>query len=268
MANDQPDETDIREDILEAIHTAFPDGTVDMPFDDEECHLAYVFDELRAKLAAIEGTHIPYERKPYGGSEWEEDAGPEESLADSSGPSSSYHLFFVGLSDAKFRYQTETDDPDYDSEERGFDLRDIEGDEEPGEDRVGGTVRGEGTPGCVTAVSLVAPFALIEMGTMEHYDTGGYTVPDIGPRFFSESGEPVDSDIGVRETVGEEAYARLCQLRDEIAGRLDSVGIAVLPREEGAKPATFLEPGEDAWIGTEYTGSPTTVGDAFFFRGP
>ena len=260
-------EPPIRPDILEAIRAAWPNGVVEMPspldldFEDEDRYLAGVFEELRGGLSAIKGASIMYERESDGTSPedsagaprmlWDDDDDDSWEMGGFDEPNASYHLFFLGLTDPKLKFETESEEL-------------VDHGEEPPDTQL---VKGTGTVGCLVAVSLVAPLALIVPDQVEQYDDGSIPCPDIGPHVFHVNGGPVDMDEFIRVEHGQEAYDRICELRTEITTVLESVKIAVLPKDEAEKPIPWLKSEEAAWIGKENTGDETRVRHAFFFRG-
>ena len=268
MTRTPDDESTIRPDILEAIREAWPNGVVEMPppfaldDEDEDCYLVGVFDELHDGLSAIKGASIMHERASDGTSPedrasaqrmlWDDDDDDDPwAMGGSDEIDASYHIFFLGLTDPKMKFETESEEL-------------VDHDEEPPETQL---VKGTGTVGCLVAVSLVAPLALIVPDQMEQFDDGSRPCPDIGPHVFHVNGGPMDMDEFIRVEHGQEAYDRVCELRTEITTVLESVKIAVLPADEAEKPVSWLKSGEGAWIGKENTGDETRVRHAFFFRG-
>lgn len=59
------------------------------------------------------------------------------------------------------------------------------------------------------AISLVAPVALIAPDWMETFKGGSPTEPNLGLQLFTLKGEPIDSNDGIRDLVGEGACRAL-----------------------------------------------------------
>ena len=231
-------DSDLRGDVAEAIDLTFPDGMVDMPIDVELSYFTDVYPQVRARLKRIQNASLAFERDPDGGPGWNVGWVDEESYDDLS---YSYYLFF--LSSRGLDFGTEDELPD-------------EGD-------VLQRVPGTGQVGYSVGVSLVAPYACVARQTMEQYEDGGYTVPDLE-----------DADVGglseerCRELAGEDGIRALDALRQEIVAILGASGIAVLPAGELVKIVPGLAAGEEAFVGDGLDGSNLTVRDAFFFHGP
>ncbi len=248
----RPKDTDIRKDIAEAIRKAFPDGVIEMPTDFDGSYYWNIHPKLKPKISRIEGAALLYERDPKGGPVLDGKSDPDEDTPGWSEQSSSYYLFSVGLRGDKFKYDTESEEPD--------------------ENDILQPVTGVGTIGCAVGVSLLAPFATIMLCCMENYESGGYSCPDIEPCIFTIEGEVVDLDVHFEEFMGKEALHALHVLRGSITSILESLGIAVLPEGELRKVVPWLRAGEKAFVGITFKfysgGKDITVKDAFFFRGP
>ena len=240
------EDANIRADIVEAIQKAFPEGAVDRLLDPDESYLTELYPRLRAALGRIEGAEVPYEREPQAEPEWPEGADPDDEPLIWDEFSSSYHLFYVALTDQRFTYETETVDLDENEVEQRCD--------------------GIGTIGCCVAVSLHAPLARITVDTHEQFDDGSYNCPDIEPHYFELNGGPLDMREHFLDMFGDEAVDALDALGARISEALESLGISVLPDEEAQKPAPWLRPGLDAMVGPECTPREITVSDAFFHR--
>ena len=154
--------TDIKKDILAAIEGAFPDDIVEMSISFDESYLRESYPGLKIKLSRIEGAELSYERDAAGGPRWEEYSDPEEDPPDWSEQASSYHLFFVGLTEERFQYIIESEVPDeYDNMQK---------------------VEGIGFIGCTVAISLIAPYALIKLRSFERLEDGSETCPRLESR--------------------------------------------------------------------------------------
>ncbi len=243
----KPKNTDIRKDMVDAIKKAFPNDIVDWPIDFEESYFAEIYPNLQTKLSQIKGATLKYERDPRGGTRWAATSEPDEDRPDWCENSYSYHLFFVSLTDDKYEYIVE--------------------DARPEDDDVLQRTEGVGLIGCAVAVSLFAPFAVIALSSMELYDDGGYSRPDIDPQIFTVEGAPFEMEAYFNEMMGEEALRALQSLRTKIITLLGSLEILILPDEEARKPVKWLQAEKEAFIGKKATGKDITVKDAFFFCG-
>jgi hypothetical protein len=120
MTKRKPPNSDLPQHLLDAIRKAWPDGVVDMPIDLEDAQFWRVYPKLKAKLARIPGTGMIHEREPQGENSSGEAPGWEEGLSDWDQESRSYHLFFLSLLDDRFRFETDTLEPDEDGVEQRF----------------------------------------------------------------------------------------------------------------------------------------------------
>ena len=258
MSNQKRENSNIRKDILETLDSIFPGNVVEMGDGFEESHLEDIYDDLKTKLSAIKTAALNYERDWEGNDprfdnyyqpsdrDYEEEKFDEMEPVPMGDISSSYHLFFLGLKEDRFRLacEDETLDDDGNLEE----------------------VKGRETLGCSVGISLLAPFAVIMTGSRSIYEDGSYTCPDIETYIFELNGEPVDMDDHIRQIAGEEALQAIRELKNRIASILESFGISILPGEEAEKPVPWLQPGEEVCI--EMLPDETIkLKDAFFFRG-
>ena len=258
MSNQKRENSNIRKDILETLDKIFPDDVIEMCGGFEESHLEATYDDLKTKLASIETTTLDYERdwegndprfdNHYHSSRW---ADKEENFHEPipvpmGDVSSSYHLFFLGLKGGRFRRecQDETLDDDGNLVQ----------------------VKGTKTPGCSVGISLLAPFAIIMTGSIEVYEDGSYTCPDIETHVFDRDGNPLDIKDQLRQLVGEEAVQAIRELKNRITSTLESFGISILPAEEAEKPVPWLQPGDEVCIET-LPNETIKLKNAFFFRG-
>jgi len=116
----------------------------------------------------------------------------------------SYHLLFLGLKDPKFTYECNLDDEETEEDIDAEDAEDQEDesekfeddpvaendseDEETEEEEVDEELEytaseppasGQGWIGCLVAVSLVAPVALLKFDAFETFETGDYSSPEL-----------------------------------------------------------------------------------------
>lgn len=252
--------TNIRQDIVDVIESAFPDGILDMSIDFDGSYFRDVYPKLKAKLLEIKGACLNYERNPEGGlggadesrffedlSEWDDETDSFEDLQVSDEFSSSYHLFFLGLTDEKYKFMCE--------------------DEELEDETTMKKVEGVLTIGCSVGVSLLAPFAIITLDSMEVYESSMHTIPDIEQHIFDQNGGAVDPDEYFRDMIGKKALQALHFLRIKITSILESFGIALFPVEEAHKTVSWLKAGEGVFVGKEITSEVITVRQVLFFRG-
>jgi len=90
-------------------------------------------------------------------------------------------------------------------------------------------ISGSGRTGWAVAVSLLAPFAVIELGDMVTFEDGSTTEADIESYAQTADGELSDPEKNCREVYGASAYKTILSLRAKIAGILEGFGITVLP---------------------------------------
>lgn len=160
---------------------------------------------------------------------------PDEDPPDEIEQSRSYHTFFISPDGEGFTFEAETDgvtEPEFmtdDFAEAGW-----------GEEPPVSQTSGSGRIGWVVAVSLLASFAVIELGDMVTFEDGSTTEPEIESCSQTTDGEFVDPEKDFREVYGARAYKTIVSLRAKIADILERFGIAVLPAEEWRKPAPWL----------------------------
>lgn len=260
MSNKKRENSNIKKDILEILEGVFPDDVIEMWGGFEESLLADIYDDLKTKLSAIETATMDYERdwqgndprfdNRYQSSCWgnEEDDFDEPIPVPMGDISSSYHLFFLGLKEDRFRLECE--DETLDDEGNWV------------------QVKGTETPGCSVGISLLAPFALIMTGRIEVFEDGSYTCPDIETHVFEWDGDPADIEeyTHTPQIAEDEAVQALKELTDRITSILESFGISILPDEEAEKPVPWLQPGEEVCIET-LPDEAIKLKNAFFFRG-
>jgi hypothetical protein len=249
----------LRQDVQEAIDRAWPDGIVELSYDPDESYFWEVDEELRAAFHHIANAHLLYEREAQGEPIWwGSDAGDEEP-PDEMTNSRSYHVFFLSPEGEAFTCEIETEvvtEPEFMAEE----FEEGAWGEDPLADRNSGTRR----TGWVVAVSLVAPFAVIEFGDRTSYDDGSGGGAEIEPYAKNEDGEWINLEEEFRKAKGDQAYEILLKLRAEIRDILEKHGVAVLPAGEWRRAAPRLRGGEETCMAIE--DRPVRVLDAFFFE--
>jgi hypothetical protein len=247
----------LRKDVKEAIDRVWPGRIVETPFDSDESYFHEVHATLSMAFARIPHTRLVSEREAEGGPAWWDDADHEEGLINYTEPSRSYHVFFVSPDGEAFTYETEIET---EPESLAEDFEEADWGEDPPVE----LVPGEGRTGWVVAVSLLAPFAVVEFGDMATFEDGARDEAEIEPYVLTADGKRIDLEAQFRKMKGEEAYKTLVALRAKISGILETWGIAVLPAEEWRKPVPWLRGGEETLMGVE--DREVRVLDAFFFE--
>jgi hypothetical protein len=248
----------LRKDVQEAIDRIWPDGIVEMSLGPDESYFSGLHPRLSRALRRIRNTSLVYEREADGGPMWWEESDPEEDPPDEIERSRSYHTFFVSPDREGFTFETEAEgvaEPEFmtgDFAEAGW-----------GEGPPVSRISGRGRTGWVVAVSLLAPFAVIELGDTVAFEDGSTTEAEI-ESYGQTAGERVDPVKNFREVYGAQAYKTIVSLRAKIADILEGFGITVLPAEEWRKPAPWLRGTEETLIGLN--GKAIRVLDAFFFE--
>ena len=250
----------LRRRVRDAIDRVWPDGIVELSFDPVESYFYEVHPKLQRAFHRIPHAQLLQEREAEGGPIWWDDSDPEEDPPDEHVHSRSYHLFFVSPEGKSFTFETEAEgiaEPEFMTEEFEEDGW--------GEGLLVTRIRGRGRTGWVVAVSLLVPFAIIELGDVTAYEDGSTTEAEIESCVQTEDGERIDDpEEHFRKAKGAQAYQILGKLRTEISDILEKRGITVLPTEEWRKPVSGLRCGEDTIPCIE--GRPIRVLDAFFFE--
>ena len=250
----------LRKDVQEAMDRVWPDGIVEMSFDPDESYFCGVHLKLQRAFHRIPHAQLLQEREAEGGPMWWDNSDPEEDPPDEQRRSRSYHLFFVSPEGAAFTFETEAEgiaELEFMTEE----FEEAGWEEGPPVCRI----PGKGRTGWVVALSLVAPFAVIELGDVTTYEDGSTTEAEIESCVQTEDGERIDDpEEHFRKAKGAKAYQILVKLCAEISDILEKRGITVLPAEEWRKPVPGFRGGEDTIPGIE--GRSIRVLDAFFFE--
>lgn len=251
--------TRLRRDVREAIDRVRPNGVVEMSFDPHESYFSRLQPKLSRALGRMRNTCLVYEREADGGPVWWEESDPEEDPPDEIGRTRSYHTFFVSPNGKTFTFETEAEgvtEPEFmtdDFAEAGW-----------GEGPPVSRISGSGRTGWAVAVSLLAPFAVIELGDTVSFEDGSTTEAEIESYGETANGQRGDQEKNFREVQGAQAYKTIVGLRAKIADILEGFGITVLPAEEWRKPAPWLRGTEETLIGLD--GKAIRVLDAFFFE--
>src|SRR5437667_12152628 len=114
----RPSKPDLPQHLADAFRQTWPDDVIDMPADLDEAPFWEVYPKLKAGLSRIAGLAAMYEREPQGGPQWDDASNPEQHPPDWNAESRSYHFFFLPLLDYRFRFETDTLEPDEDGVER------------------------------------------------------------------------------------------------------------------------------------------------------
>jgi hypothetical protein len=251
--------TSLREDVQKAIERVWPAGIVEMSFDSEGSYFWGVHSKLSRAFHRIQHARLLQEREAEGGPVWWDESDPEEDPPDDIEHSRSYHLFFVSPEGDAFTFETEAEgiaEPEFitdEFEEAGW-----------GEDPLVSRSPGKGRTGWVVAMSLLAPFAVIELGDVATFADGSTTEAEIESCAETPDGERINPEEHFRKVRGAQAYQILVRLRAKISDILEKCGITVLPPEEWRKPVPWLRGGEDSLIGLE--SKAIRVLDALFFE--
>jgi len=258
-ARSAPRDTSLRRDVQEAIDRIWPVGIVELPFDLDESYFFELHPKLSRAFRRIRNTRLSYEREADGGPVWWEESDPEEDPPDEIERSRSYHTFFVSPDGEGFTFDTEAEgvaEPEIMTD----DFAEAGWEEEPPVGRISGS----GRTGWVVAVSLLAPFAVIELGDMVAFEDGSTTEAEIESYRRTADGELIDPEETFRKVYGAQAYKTIVSLRAKIAHILEGFRITVLPPEEWRKPAPWLRGTEETLVGLD--GRAIRVLDAFFFE--
>jgi hypothetical protein len=249
----------LRTDVQEAIDRLWPTRIVEMPFDSDESYFHDVHAKLSIAFARIPHARLVGEREAEVEAGWWNESDSEDGPPSYMEPARSYHVFFVSPDGEAFTYATEIEtdgEPEFMTED--FDEADWE------EDSPVDLVPGEGRTGWVVAVSLLAPFAVVEFGDMATFEDGSSDEAEIESYAETADGKRIDLEEQFRKMKGDNAYKILVALRAKISGILENCGIAVLLTEEWRKPVPWLRGGEETLMAVD--GRTVRVLDAFFFE--
>lgn len=251
----------LRPQLLEALKAAFPDGVVEPAVDGFD--VGVVEDDLRRKLADLEGASLLYRRTLEGAETWdlpggfdfgaceegEEWEGGEDREAGDEGewynPARSYAVFFLSPRGEGLQFEIEGD------------FLDEGGHRHP--------TKGVGRIGWAVAVSGVGPFALLRMTSLDSEEYFGSSSPDIESRYTDTAGRRIAEEEVFRDMLGSEERGLLEDLRGKITRVLESLGVPCLSEEEPQQPVPWLEAAEVVLVGPEDE-APLTVEDALFFQ--
>src|SRR5215469_5120615 len=228
-------DTSLRRDVQEAVDRIWKDGIVEMPLDRDESYFIELHPKLSRSLRRIRNTRLVFEREADGGPVWWDESDPEEDPPDEIERSRSYHTFFVSPDCDGFTFETEAEgmtEPEF--------MTDDFGEAGWGEEPPVSRISGSGRTGWVVAVSLLAPFAVIEVGDLVTFEDGSTTEAEIESYAQAADGELIDREKNFREVYGASAYKTILSLRTQIAGILEGFAITVLPGEEWRKPVPWL----------------------------
>ncbi len=237
-------------DIAAVLADAYPRGMIDVVWDEEAA--ATERNRLRGRLGKVPGLRLLYVSPAAGDlsssyTRTDDDSGDdrEDEMRDWDDLERSYTVFFLSPSGNGF---------DYAVQDEGVDE---EGRTHP--------VVGSGRIGWAVAVSLVAPYALLRVSSLESTQGQATSFPDIEPCFFDEGGRGVPADRVFMEMLDVGDKRQMQQARKRIMRVLKDADIVVLGDEEVGRPIPELDAEPDILVGVE-EGMPLTVEDAFFFR--
>lgn len=236
----------LKSDVARALRRAFPDGVIEQPRDEEDSPLAELVPKLRRRLGQLADARIAYERGTRAEPTWPEDADRSEDAPEYLEFDTSYRLIFVTASGGRLRFEEEVE-TEY-----------LPWDEEPPEHAEGvrRVVRGIATAGCIAALSVIGPFALVHYGTLTSDEDGSESTPAI-----LEPGEAARAARYLRAQLGNERWRALEALRDQFVQAVEAAGAAVLTPDEQLQRVTFLRFGDDV-----IPEGAVTVRTALFFQ--
>jgi len=245
----------IPEDVAAAIDECWPDGVIE-EFDRDESYFHDIHAALERDLRKISAAQLVWQTEAENdGTGWDKDwdGDDEDELPPEDRPDfQSYHVFFLAPKGGEFEFETETEYPE------------PEDPEDPDSEMTTVTYPGRGQCGCSVAVSLATPLASVSFSEYAHFEDGGTSTPDpCNVGYFDETGKPVDAAASYRKNLGENAFAKLENLRSGIVKVLAKHGAAVLDQAVLDLPAPDLKADGDVFL----EGKNLTVRDAFFFRG-
>jgi len=244
-------QTALRSDVARALRQAFPDGVIDQPCDEEDSDLEDLHPKLRRRLVRLPEARIAYERGPRAEPTWSEGADRDEDPPEYREFDSSYRLTFATGPADRMSFEEEIE-----TTERAEHLPWDDEPEDAEEDTDSVAVRGTVTAGCILALSVIGPFALVDYGTLTIYEDGSESNPEIpGPD------EAARVSRYLRERLGNERWRELEALRDRLVRTVEAAGVAVLTPDELRQRVPFLRFGEDV-----IPESSVTVRSALFFQ--
>jgi hypothetical protein len=241
----------LRSDVARALRQAFPDGVIDQPDDEEDSPLAELELKLRRRLVRLPGARIAYERGTRAEPTWPEGADRSEDPPEHLDFDTSYRLIFVTGAGDRMTFEGEI--------ETSQQSKPLPWDDEPAEvakEEGWVSVRGIATAGCILALSVIGPFALIDYGTLTIYEDGSASNPEI-----LEPNEAAGTTRYLREQLGNKRWRELVALRDRLVRTVEAAGVVVLTPEEQKQLVPVLRFGEDV-----IPESTVTVRSALFFQ--
>ncbi len=240
----------LRSDVARALRQAFPDGVIDQAYDEEDSDREELPPKLRRGLARLPEARIAYERGPRAEPTWPEGADRDEDPPEYREFDSSYRLIFVTGPGGLMSFEEDVETTEVSEH--------LPWEDEPGdaEDTNSVSVRGTVTAGCILALSVIGPFALVDYGALGVYGDESESTPEI-----LDPGEAVRATRYLREQLGNERWRELEALRGRLVRTVEAAGVAVLTPEELGRRVPFLRFGED--VIPERT---VTVRSALFFQ--
>lgn len=229
----KPGRTGIRRippDVAAAIHRHWSNGVVgEFATDDSYFH------EIRARLEGdlrnIRGASLT----------WRTDDPPPDARQDEEDEPSypeewqSYYLLFLAPDGEEFHFEDQTDCPKQPENAAG------EGTET--------ACPGEGWIGCAVGISLVAPYAAVNLCSYEYYEDGTISMPDVESFIDSDkTPQRVDTDRFHREILSQDAFQTLEALRAQIGSILAKHRVQVLDRAVLNLRVPGLKASEDVFL--------------------
>lgn len=231
-------------DIARAVEDAYPDGVIDVVWDEDDVDAAY--DALRRSVAGLPGAQLLYDSSDDDG------AGPSSGLYDEDDEfwrwdqiQRSYRVLFVSPRGKGFEFPVESEILD-----------------EQGHEKI---ETGVGRVGWAVGVSCVGPFALLRVTSLETSEEGMMSSPDIEPTTFDEGGRVVPADRVLLEMLDEGERRRMEEVRKSLVNVLERSGHAALGDEDLRRPLPGLDAQPEILVGVDDE-AVLTVEDAFFFR--
>ena len=236
----------ISKGVAAVIKMCWPDGVIE-EFDTDESYFHDIRDELERDLRKISGASLRWQTEEESDTHWDADDEDEPPL---DRDFQSYHVFFVSPHGKEFEFETETES--------------VEEAEDPDVDElITTTVRGQGRYGCTVAISLAAPVAAVRLGDYAQFEDGCVFGPDpLSTAVSGETDEPVDIGEQCGQSLGEEALAKLENLRQKVAAVLAKHKVQLLDDSILDLPVPGLRAEEEVFVE-----GPPSIRDAFFFRG-
>lgn len=249
--------------LAKLIKTAWPDGIVEMPIEEDESYFWDIYDKLKAKISKVRGAWMFHERcasPDVSSIDDEDENGLDEAWQEGS---RSYHLFVIEPQPAIMLPIDQEEDTEEDEGLQADDAWDdvetesefgAEGFDEP--EVIGSSL------GFLLAISLVAPVAIVMEYPLKETEYGTDASPPLGlPCAVDSGGKIVEPDHWSH--LSAEDRKRAAAIRERLVRAVEETGLTVLPFDQRQKRVPGLQAGSEVFLS-----EPITVQDAFFFEGP